>query len=318
MSNKQSGLGDNYFVGGYDLSGDTNSLSSIASPLATIDTTGINKFGHERIGGLHDGDLQWVSYFDPAANQAHPVLSALPTADVGAMYCRGTAIGNPVASMVGKQINYDPTRSAAGDLTVKVQCQANGYGLSWGQQLTAGIRTDTAATNGTSFDGGSGFATPAVPASGTPATNTSPLPAQVVISGGTLSNVVVNGSSVGTGDGTYTVPPGATITLSYTVAPTWTWTLQTANGWVAYLQAFAFTGTDATVTIQDSADNSTWANLTSGVFTQITAGRQTQRLAVGGTAVVRRYTRAITTTTGGFTSLAFAVALTRYLVPSDI
>lgn len=245
---KQSGLGDNYFAGGYDLSGDTNSLSSIACPLATIDTTGINKFGHERIGGLHDGDLQWVSYFDPALNQAHPVLSALPTADVGAMYCRGTAIGNPVASMVGKQLNYDPTRSAAGDLTVKVQIQANGYGLSWGQQLTAGIRTDTAATNGASL-------------------NT---------------------------------------------------TAATSFGWVAYLQVFAFTGTDATVTIQDSADNSSWANLASGAFAQITAGRSSQRLAVGGTATVRQYVRAITTTVGGFTSVAFAVALTKYQVASDI
>lgn len=245
---KQSGLGDNYFAGGYDLSGDTNSLTSIASPLAPIDVTSIKVFGHERIGGLHDGDIQWVSYFNPATAQAHPVLSALPTSDIGVMYCRGTALGSPVASMVGKQINYDPTRSTAGDLTFKVQVQANGYGLSWGQLLTAGIRTDTTATNGASI-------------------NT---------------------------------------------------TAATSFGWVAYLQAFAFTGTDVTVTIQDSADNTTWANLTSGVFAQLTAGRQTQRLAVGGTATVRQYVRAITTTVGGFTSLAFAVALTKYQVASDI
>lgn len=251
MAGKQSGLGDNLYIGGYDISGDTNSLSAIRGGIAPIDVTGINKSAHERLGGLHDGNIDWVSYFNNANTSpfgAHHILATLPRTDTGLMYMRSTAIGAEGACLQGKQINYDLSRTAAGDLTFKVQAQANGFGLEWGKQLTAGIRTDVAATNGTSFDFNSW-----------------------------------GGAS-------------------------------TAFGWQAYLQVFGFTGTDATVTLQDSADNTTFANLSSGAFVQITAGRQTQRLAVGGTAAVRRYVRAITSTTGGFTSLAFAVVFMRNIV----
>ncbi len=82
------------------------------------------------------------------------MLSALPTADVVVTYCRATTLGNPGACVVGKQINYDPTRANDGALTIGVQVEANGYGLEWGVQHTAGLRTDTAATNGTGVDSG--------------------------------------------------------------------------------------------------------------------------------------------------------------------
>ena len=51
--------------------------------------------------------------------------------------------------MVAKQLNYDGTRANDGAFTFAVSAQANGYGLEWGKQLTAGTRTDTGATNGT-------------------------------------------------------------------------------------------------------------------------------------------------------------------------
>ncbi|WP_433893036.1 hypothetical protein [Streptomyces sp. CA-111067] len=79
------------------------------------------------------------------------------------------------------------------------------------------------------------------------------------------------------------------------------------HGLQAYLQVGAFTGTDATVKVQDSADNVTFADLAGGAFTTITAGRQAQRIQTGRTATVRRYLRAVTTTTGGFTSLVLTV-----------
>ena len=47
----------------------------------------------------------------------------------------------------------------------------------------------------------------------------------VVITGGTMTNVSVNGATVGTGAGTYTVPAFGTITMTYSVAPTWTWSI---------------------------------------------------------------------------------------------
>jgi hypothetical protein len=217
--------------------------------------------------------------------------------------------------MVSKQTSYDPTRGNDGSLTIAVTAQSNGYGYEWGKLLTAGVRTDTAATNGATYDAAIGLVTPAVPASTVAVVNPAPIPVSVVITGGTMTNVSINGVTAGTGAGTYTLPQGASITMTYTVAPTWAWTATSAFGAQAYLQVMSFTGTDATVTLQDSADGSTWANIASGSFAQITAGTpQGQRIALTNTATVRRYLRAITTTSGGFTNLKFVVAINRNLV----
>lgn len=133
---KTSGLGDNFYVGGYDLSGDINSLSKISGTLATIDVTAINESGMERLGGKRDGAVDFTAYFNPTG--AHPVLSALPTSDVQASYRRGTVLGNPAAEIVARQLNYDPTRGADGALTVACSLSGDGFGLEWGIQLTPG------------------------------------------------------------------------------------------------------------------------------------------------------------------------------------
>ncbi|WP_405531499.1 hypothetical protein OG592_26985 [Streptomyces avidinii] len=153
---KQSGLGDNLYIAGYDVSGDINSLSAIGGGPAALEVTGIDKLAFERIGGLRDGRIEFVSFFNPATDRAHDRLSALPTADELVTYCRGTVLGSPAANLIGKQIDYAPTRADDGALTFAVQAQANGYGLEWCTQLTAGMRTDGSATNGTGVDFGTG------------------------------------------------------------------------------------------------------------------------------------------------------------------
>lgn len=234
---KQTGLGDRLFVGGFDLSSDTGSVKSVTGGMKPIDVTGIDKSAHERIGGARDGKIEWSSFFNPTS--AHPVLAALPRTDVGVSYAHGTAIGNPAAGMVAKQIDYPGNRSAAGHFTFDVNSLANGFGLEWGVQLTAGLKTDTVATNGTGLD---------------------------------------------------------LVTVS------------TSFGWQAYLHVTAFTGTSATVTVQDSADNISFASLTGGAFTAAT-GPTFQRLQSGSTDTVRRYVRAITT--GTFSSVTFYVMFVR-------
>jgi hypothetical protein len=242
---KQSGLGDNFYVGGYNLSGDTASIDEIGGGPALLDVTGIDKSAFERIGGLRDGRIEWTSHFNPddvgVTFTEHTALATLPTTDIHTMYFRGTTLGDPAAAMVGKQLNYDMTRGDDGKLTLKVHVDANGYGIEWGRSLTAGIRTDTAATLGTGID--------------------------------TAASASFGGQ--------------------------------------AYLQIFAFTGTDVTMKIQDSADNATFADVTSFAFTQATTGRVAQRIALGNTATIRRYVRVSTVTTGGFTSAAFAVVLVK-------
>lgn len=150
---KQSGLGDRLLLQGHNLSGDTNS-PTLSSPQATQVVTGIDKLAFERLGLVRDGALAWTAFFNPGigADDAHGVLSALPTADVHCMYLHTVTLGRPAACLVAKQIGYDGTRGDDGSFTFALSAQANGYGLEWGQQLTPGPRTDTGATDGDSLD----------------------------------------------------------------------------------------------------------------------------------------------------------------------
>lgn len=241
---KQNGLGDQLYVAGYNLSGDIGSLGKIGGGPAALDVTGIDKLAAEKIGGVRDGGIDFTAWFNTAAGQEHLRLSTLPYTDVLISYHRGQAVGNPGAGLVAKQSNYDGKRANDGQMTFDVSAVANGYGIEWGVQGTAGIRTDTTATNGASVDRGATYAS-------------------------------------------------------------------TAFGLQAYLHVFAFTGTSVTVKVQDSADNSTFADLTGGGFTAA-SGITSQRIATGLTQTVRRYLRVVTT--GTFTNAQFAVIL----VPNDV
>ncbi len=236
---KASGLGDYFLVDGYDLSGDIGSLSNIHGGPAALEVTGINKLAPERVGGERDASIEFQAWFNKAAGQAHPVLAALPTTDRYTSYLHGQALGNAMASCLGLQIDYAMDRAQGGALTVNSSVQADGYGLEWGIQATAGVRTDTTATNGSSIDNGA-------------ATN---------------------------------------------------------FGLQAYLHVESpFTGTSVTVKLQDSADNSSWADVTGGAFAAASA-RGAQRIATANNLTVRRYLRVATT--GTFSSATFVVQVSR-------
>jgi len=80
----------------------------------------------------------------------------------------------------------------------------------------------------------------------------------------------------------------------------------------AYLQVTAFTGTDMTVAVYDSADNVSFAPVASPLaFGQTTAAHTTQRIAIGNTATVRRYVAVVVSTAAGFSAASFAVSLTK-------
>jgi hypothetical protein len=239
---KDTGLGAALYIDGVDVSGDTQKLDKISKSLKVLDFTGINKSAFERQAGQLDGNIDMTNFFNPSAGQAHPTLSTLPRTDRVLTYVhKGTLIGTPVASIVAKQVNYDPTRENSGALTLKVQSTANAFWLDWGLALTAGKRTDTTATNGAGVD----FQVYGAPAN---------------------------------------------------------------FGGQFYLHVFAFTGTNCTIKIQDSADNSTFADLAGASFTTVTTAPVSQRLATGRAATTRRYMRAVTS--GTFTSITFAVAAT--------
>lgn len=154
MAGKLTGLGSNFYIGGYDISGDVNALGTISAPLETLDVTGIDKFAHERLPAMADGTMSFTTIFDADAGKEQKVLSAMPRTDTIGTFFVGTGIGNAAASINAKEVSYAPTRGNDGMLSSVVEIQGNEYGLEWGNQLTAGKRTDTAATNGTAFDNG--------------------------------------------------------------------------------------------------------------------------------------------------------------------
>ncbi|MFM9629364.1 hypothetical protein ACKI10_17275 [Streptomyces galilaeus] len=153
---KKSGLGDNLYVAGYDLSGDIQQLGNVGGGPNPLPFTGINKSAFERKGGLLDGRLQMTTFFNPGTDAAHPRLALLPRDDVIMGYYRGTALGDASANIVAKQVNYDGSRGDDGSFTFAVEAQSNGYSVEWGKSLTAGQRTDGSATNGSSVDFGTG------------------------------------------------------------------------------------------------------------------------------------------------------------------
>lgn len=156
---KQGALGAQLYVSGYDLGDDIREFATRA-PVQTYDFTPITKSAMVRGFGKRDGGIQATAFFNPAVVRSHVRFSALPTADqlisvAIPISTAGLTIGAPAVSQWAKQLNYDGTRAADGMLTFGVDHMANGYPLEWGQLLTAGIRTDTAATNGASLDLGS-------------------------------------------------------------------------------------------------------------------------------------------------------------------
>lgn len=153
---KQSGLGDQLFIGGRDVGGDINSIGSLSTPRATLDSPGITVSAMERLFGIRDAMAEFTTYFNDATDQVHEALKGLPTTDVHVMYCRGTTLGNEAFCIVGKQVDYAPTRADDGALTFATSIPSSAYGADWARQLTAGKIQHTAAANGSSVDLGAG------------------------------------------------------------------------------------------------------------------------------------------------------------------
>lgn len=149
---KQTGLAQQFYVGGRDISGDVAAIAECSCPRALLDVTAINASARERLNGLADGWIVFNTWFNDAANQEHAALKGLPTADVQVGYWDAATVGQPVAMLTAKQVDYDWVRAADGALKGKVQCLGNGNALEWGEALTAGMITHASATSSASKD----------------------------------------------------------------------------------------------------------------------------------------------------------------------
>lgn len=150
---KASGLGAGFWVDGVDLSGDIGSLSRINSARGVNEVPGIDVEAQERVHAHRDGGLEFSAWMNKAAGAAHPTLSTVPSTNRIASYLhRKSLLGGTACALVCKQLDYAPSRPTDASLTWTVTAESNGFGMEWGQLLTAGKRTDTGATAGTSVD----------------------------------------------------------------------------------------------------------------------------------------------------------------------
>jgi len=99
-----------------------------------------------------------------------------------------------------------------------------------GNSVVGNINVGSAAGTGNVFDNNPGVnplgnITVTMPASGTAYTNSNAANAMVCITGGTVSAISIDGTSTGLTSGTFFVPVNATIAITYTSAPSWTWFL---------------------------------------------------------------------------------------------
>lgn len=88
----------------------------------------------------------------------------------------------------------------------------------------------------------------------------------------------------------------------------------TTTGWMAHLHVTAVDGGSWVVKLQDSADNSSWSDVTGGAFAAAT-GATSERLESAAGATLRRYVRYVATRTGGSTGdgITFALGYARNL-----
>ena len=234
---KQTGLTDNFFIDGHDLSGDVTSVDTISGSKATLDTPVIESAGMVRLAGHGSGEISFPSGFDDVTNLEHTALAGMPTTDVVVLYTRGVASDSPAAGIVAKQINYDGSKGSDKSLTMNVQCLANAVPLEWGVLLTAGAITQSSAGSESSKDDSA----------------------------------------------------------------------SSSNGIAAYLQMIDINSGTPTITIEHSANNSSWSTLLS--FSAVANGNEPAAERVTASGTVNRYLRI--TSTGTFSNAKFVVAYRR-------
>ncbi len=146
---KSTGLGGQFYVGGYDLSNDIGQLDNLTLERNLIEVTGIDRSAVERLPGLYTSSIGFTGFFNDDVLKEHVALSALPTVDTQIQYHHTSTLGARACAMVARQVNYAWTRGADGALGIQSEAQSNDDFLNWGQSLTSGQENDGSGTSGT-------------------------------------------------------------------------------------------------------------------------------------------------------------------------
>jgi hypothetical protein len=188
----RTGLDCFLLIDGIDLSDDHAAIDSISSPRQTFDKNGLRHRAYRRIYGKKDGMAEASVFFNPTAGAAHSKLSTLPQTDREIMLGVAPELGAAVSCLRYKQIGYDGTRPADGDLMFKFQAQGNDLGIDYAfglqafLQVTAFTGTDCTIKLQESSDNGVGDAWADVTGGGFTQVTTAPV-TQRIQTGLTLS-----------------------------------------------------------------------------------------------------------------------------------
>lgn len=137
----------------------------------------------------------------------------------------------------------------------------------------------------------SAVTSPAIPATGVAQFNNNAQGVNVTVTGGTVTVIAVNGNATGLTSGTVFVPAAGTITLTYSVAPTWTWAGTTIT---AVADVYAGSAPDVSGPTLDNAiiggvaipsvTNITkhvdWCSTGEQIFAVITGGQSGQQISL--------------------------------------
>lgn len=87
----------------------------ISTPMAVLDTTGIDKFAFERLLGLADCSMTIDGTFNGAANMSHAVFSSVPTTRVARLVTLAINSANFTPTLLFT--DYSLNRATGGALT---------------------------------------------------------------------------------------------------------------------------------------------------------------------------------------------------------
>jgi hypothetical protein len=282
---KTGGLGDNFYIGGYDLSGGVNSVDQISGGPNLQDATTINQSAHSRLGLARIAAMAFTTFMD------NPAVWSGATA-----YVTGNQVsyqGDTYQCLVNNT-NVPPPTNATDWLVLG---GAEHYGLK-------GLpRTDTVGTYLRSTILGAPAASMNAKQVNYDWTrgNAGELTAKV--------NLVPNSFGLEWGK---QLTAGQRTDTTATTGAFFDDGAGTAFGGQAYFQLIAFTGTSVTIDIQ-SATTSGGVYSTTGLTSQaFTAAPNSQRVAVANNTTINEFLKVVTT--GTFTNAVFVVHFVRNLI----
>lgn len=306
---KQSGLGDQFYVGGYDLSGDVNAITKIASPKDVLDFTVVNKSAYVRQTSLRQGEIDFTTFFDPPTAVSSPSVPSSGSPQVSTYndpvlvtVIGGT--GTQVAINGANQGSFDGTYllPALGSITLTYSAAPT---WSW---VKIGAAHDILSTLPRTDEIVTWFRGAAI---GNPASSVNAKQVNYDGTRGTDASFTLAVQAIGNAyalEWGEQLTAGARIDTSATTGAAHDDGAGTSYGGQAYFHLLEFVGTSVTIDIQSST-TSGGTYSTTGLTTTAMTSVGSQRLAVANTTTINEFLKVITT--GTFTYAKFAVNFCR-------